>query len=87
LERSFTHQEAVLRASAHVRDQGVSREPTPGRQIFNHRGFRRENFQERTRSQGIDMFTDQQQQAIAAIKITPIKTGGGKIWMLIDAHR
>jgi hypothetical protein len=86
LEWSLTHQEAVLRAPTYVRDQGVSREPTPGWQILNHREFRRENFQERTRRQGIDMFTDQQQQAIAAIKIASIKAGGGRIWMLIDTH-
>jgi hypothetical protein len=32
------------------------------------------------------MLTNQQQQAIAAIKITPIKAGGGRIRMVFKAH-
>ena len=56
-------------------DQVIPGHTAPARQVDLHRGIHGGDLQELSRVQGIQMFTDQQQQSVATIQISTVKTG------------
>ena len=67
------------------RDQLVLREAAPRRQVFPHRAFGGDDFQQLAAPQRIDVLPDQQQQAVAAVEVAAIESGVRR--MRVDGHR
>src|SRR4030095_9114683 len=72
-ERALADEEAPLPPAPDERDQFVPGHAAPGGEVLLHRDLRGAKLEELAARERIDVLANQQEQAIAAVEIAPVK--------------
>jgi len=81
-QRALAHQIGGSLASGDDRQQRVTGKAAPCRQVFLHRGFGGEELEQATARQRIDVLSNEEQQAAAAVEVPAIETCVGRMRMV-----
>ena len=83
-QSALTDQKGALATHLGPRHQLVARQAAPGGQVFVHRDFGGADFQQPAARQRVDVLSDQQQQAVAAVKVAAVERHIGRQGVGVD---